>query len=136
MAETQPVPIFPSASGSIVRILHGLSRSTLSNRLHSIAHDASFVTRLTGIAPTAGLPLIANERCGSWYMAPSLKAGSAYFKSTDGHWGQWGFSLRRLNLNVLEICGKGAGCIIVDSTRGGKRRSNVLVVSPWNLMMS
>lgn len=31
--------------------------------------------------------------------------GSAYFKSTDGHAGEWNFSLRRLNLQVLEAVG-------------------------------
>ena len=53
--------------------------------------------------------MIANERCGSWYVEPRLKKGSAYFKSTDGHWGQWGFSLRRLNLEVLKLAGGGGG---------------------------
>lgn len=82
------------------------------------------------VASTLQLPLIANERCGSWYTPTSSEAalapactdaeraggesgerrksknaskshGSAYFKSTDGHFGQWGFSLRRLNWGVL-----------------------------------
>lgn len=54
-------------------------------------------------------------------MPPDLKAGSAYFKSTDGHFGQWSFNLRRLNLQVLEIVGREGGGIVVDSTRRGKR---------------
>ncbi|KAH7033164.1 initiator tRNA phosphoribosyl transferase-domain-containing protein [Microdochium trichocladiopsis] len=71
-------------------------------------------------------PLIANERCGSWYIPPSLKQGSAYFKSTDGHFGIWGFSTRRLNLQLLKLIGENDGCIIVDSTRRGKRMPDAL----------
>lgn len=99
--------------------LKELRKSTLSitNRLHSILRDAEFVQ---AVAAQHDLPVIANERCGSWYVPPQLKAGSAYFKSTDGHTGQWAFSLRRLNLHVLEIIGRCEGCIIVDSTRRGK----------------
>lgn len=59
-----------------------------------------------------GLPLVANERCGSWYIDPKRKAGSAYFKSTDGHTGQWKFSLRRLNLHLLELIGERGGWVI------------------------
>ena len=55
-----------------------------------------------------------------------MKAGSAYFKSTDGHTGVWKFSSRRLNLHLLEIIGKNDGCIIVDSTRRGKRMPDAL----------
>ncbi|MCJ1320142.1 hypothetical protein MMC15_005480 [Xylographa vitiligo] len=52
--------------------------------------------------------------------------GSAYFKSTDGHQGQWKFSLRRLNLQVLDVIEKFDGCIIVDSTRSGKSMPDAL----------
>jgi hypothetical protein len=96
--------LFPSASTSIKTTLLDLKRSNLSihNRLTSISADGAFVAK---VAETFQLPLIANERCGSWYIDPALKAGSAYFKSTDGHFGEWSFSLRRLNLGVLEIVG-------------------------------
>ncbi len=99
--------------------LKELRKSTLStlNRLHSIVQDAEFVQE---VAAEYQLPLIANERCGSWYVPLETKGGSAYFKSTDGHTGQWSFSLRRLNLHVLDIIGQHGGCIIVDSTRRGK----------------
>ncbi|OQO03607.1 hypothetical protein B0A48_10272 [Cryoendolithus antarcticus] len=117
--------IFPSASTSISTTLTSLKRQNLSitNRLRSIRSDASFV--LT-IADHFNLPLITNERCGSWYVPPERKAGSAYFKSTDGHAGQWAFSLRRLNLQVLDVVGTGKGCIIVDSTRRGKSMPDAL----------
>lgn len=99
--------------------LKQLHKSTLSipNRLRSIQKDAEFVRE---VAAAYQLPVIANERCGSWYVPPDIKAGSAYFKSTDGHTGQWSFSLRRLNLQVLGIVGQSGGCVVVDSTRRGK----------------
>ncbi|KAL9618566.1 MAG: hypothetical protein Q9160_006750 [Pyrenula sp. 1 TL-2023] len=84
--------------------------------------------------------LIANERNGSWYVPPQPErerrgvngegGGKAYFKSTDGHFGRWGFSTRRLNLGFLGALGGkgqggeggkgGGGAILVDSTRTGK----------------
>ncbi|KAL9613289.1 MAG: hypothetical protein Q9167_002156 [Letrouitia subvulpina] len=99
---------FPLASHNFSLVLSSLKRSHLcvSNRLKSIDHDSQFVEH---IANTYRLPIIANERCGSWYIPPRIKAGSAYFKSTDGHHGQWGFSMRRLNLQVLEIVGRDGG---------------------------
>jgi tRNA A64-2'-O-ribosylphosphate transferase len=108
-----------SSSQSFYGSLKELRKSTLSmpNRLGSIAKDADFVR---DVAAAYKLPVIANERCGSWYVPPELKAGSAYFKSTDGHTGQWMFSLRRLNLQVFDIIGQHGGCILVDSTRRGK----------------
>lgn len=100
--------LFPSASTSIKSTLLDLKRSNLSisNRLRSIAADGAFVSK---VAETFQLPLVANERCGSWYIDPAVKGGSAYFKSTDGHFGEWSFSLRRLNLGVLECVGERGG---------------------------
>lgn len=103
--------IFPEqANHNFSRILGDLKRSNLSiaNRLRSICHDAEFVDR---VADALGLPLVANERCGSWYIDPARKAGSAYFKSTDGHTGQWKFSLRRLNLHLLGLIGEADGWV-------------------------
>lgn len=109
------------ANHNFSKTLGELKRSTLSihNRLISILVDAQFAEH---VADAYGRPLIANERCGSWYIDPTQKCGSAYFKSTDGHTGVWKFSLRRLNLHLLEVIGKNDGCIIVDSTRRGKRK--------------
>jgi tRNA A64-2'-O-ribosylphosphate transferase len=112
------------AGPSLYRSMRDLRKATLSipNRLRSILQDAEFVQHVVTEQSPEGskLPLIANERCGSWYIPPDQKAGSAYFKSTDGHFGQWDFSLRRLNLQVLSIVGKCGGAVIVDSTRRGK----------------
>ncbi|KAM0332973.1 hypothetical protein ACHAQA_001629 [Verticillium albo-atrum] len=135
--------VFPSASEqpNLSHLLTDLKRGDLSisNRLQSIVHDADFVR---GVAASFGSnsdgdnessenksparPLVANERCGSWYIPPSTKSASAYFKSTDGHDNAWKFSTRRLNLHLLEIIGSCDGCIIVDSTRRGKRIPDAL----------
>lgn len=100
-----------SASHNFSHVLSSLKRShlSISNRLKSIDRDSQFVEH---IASVYRLPVIANERCGSWYIPPQTKAGSAYFKSTDGHQGQWSFSMRRLNLQVLEIVGRGEGYVM------------------------
>ncbi|PVI02716.1 hypothetical protein DM02DRAFT_289711 [Periconia macrospinosa] len=87
---------------------------SIRNRLESITSDSSFVRR---VSTAYDLPLIANERCGSWYISPALKAESAYFKSTDGHKEEWSFSLRRVNLQILRVVGEKNGAVIVDSTR-------------------
>ncbi|KAL8805670.1 MAG: hypothetical protein Q9182_001814 [Xanthomendoza sp. 2 TL-2023] len=119
--------IFPFASQNFFKTLSSLKRSTLSisNRLVSIHRDSLFVQK---VADHYNLPLVANERCGSWYIHPDHKAGSAYFKSTDGHPGQWSFSTRRLNLQILPISEKHGGyeCIVVDSTRRGKSMPDAL----------
>ncbi|KAJ5191224.1 uncharacterized protein N7498_010209 [Penicillium cinerascens] len=116
---------FPSAQQSISQTLSSLRRSALSvsNRLESIKADADFVREA---ADHYDLPLVANERCGSWYISPDAKVGSAYFKSTDGHTGQWDFSFRRLNLQLLPLARKHGGCVIVDSTRRGKLMPDAL----------
>ncbi|PYH40825.1 initiator tRNA phosphoribosyl transferase family protein [Aspergillus saccharolyticus JOP 1030-1] len=117
---------FPSSEQqSISQTLSALRRSALSipNRLTSIVTDAAFVAE---VAAHYRLPLIANERCGSWYIPPDQKTGSVYFKSTDGHTGVWDFSFRRLNLQVLSVAREFGGCIIVDSTRRGKLMPDAL----------
>jgi tRNA A64-2'-O-ribosylphosphate transferase len=102
--------IFPESATNISEILASLKRSNLSitNRLRSVTDDAEFVCH---VADAFKLPLIANERCGSWYIPLERKVESAYFKSTDGHTGQWQFSLRRLNVQVLDVLGKYNGCV-------------------------
>jgi tRNA A64-2'-O-ribosylphosphate transferase len=94
--------IFPELATNFSSTLSALRRSTLtiSNRLQSITDDAKFVC---AVAEFYNLPLVANERCGSWYISPERKAAGAYFKSTDGHAGQWSMSLRRLNIQVLDL---------------------------------
>lgn len=131
-----------STQPSLSSVLSTLRRSnlTIHNRLRSCLADAEFVLRVRaafnpplpernaqekahdgeGLA-SSERPLIANERCGSWYIRPRDKGGSAYFKSTDGHERAWKFSTRRLNLHLVELIERCDGVIIVDSTRRGKR---------------
>jgi len=103
--------IFSSATNDIKKALGELKRSNLSitNRLRSIVKDAAFVK---STSQACGLPLICNERCGSWYIHPDDKENSAYFKSTDGHFGEWSFNLRRLNLHILETIGHHTGYVM------------------------
>lgn len=119
--------LFPHQSNTpnLSSTLSSLKRSTLSihNRLTSITSDSEFVA---SVAEAYQLPLVANERCGSWYIAPEKKTESVYFKSTDGHMGEWGFSLRRLNLQLLDVVQKYGGAVIVDSTRRGKSMPDAL----------
>ncbi|ROT39220.1 initiator tRNA phosphoribosyl transferase [Sodiomyces alkalinus F11] len=128
--------IFPSSTeqSSLSHLLTDLKRANLSihNRLRSILQDAEFVREVAASFGDSSKrrkrwrPLVANERCGSWYVRPADKTASAYFKSTDGHTGAWKFSTRRLNLNLLGLVGECDGCIIVDSTRRGKRMPDAL----------
>ncbi|CAI7572061.1 unnamed protein product [Penicillium manginii] len=129
--------LFPSAQTSISQTLASLRRSALSvsNRLQSIETDAAFVRE---VGEHYGLPLVANERCGSWYIDPETKGGSAYFKSTDGHTGQWDFSFRRLNLQLLPLARENGGCVIVDSTRRGKLMPDALskTIPIWSAVLN
>lgn len=122
------------ANHNFARVLGDLRRAHLSitHRLRSICRDAAFVAEVAARYPD--FAVVANERCGSWYIPVTTKGGSAYFKSTDGHTGQWSFSMRRLNLHLLPLlCAgggssptRGGGCILVDSTRRGKRMPDAL----------
>jgi tRNA A64-2'-O-ribosylphosphate transferase len=109
----------------------------LLNRTRSIQHDAKFVSFCAKKFP---FPIVANERAGKWYIDPALRNSiySAYFKSTDGHFGQWDFSLKRLNLHILPIIVRERGCIIVDTTKRGKRYPDSLskTVPIWCLVIS
>ena len=103
MPLTQADLIFSPASTTFSQTVSSLKRCdrpSLSSHLTSIIYDADFVCK---VADAFKLPLIANERCGSWYVPTERKAGSVYFKSTDGHFGRWSFNLRRLNLAMLEV---------------------------------
>ena len=100
---------------------------SLKNRLQSILFDSQFVEETQHLI---GLPLVANERCGQWYVSPSIREASCYFKSTDGHRNEWSFSLRRLNLHLLPIIAQNGGIIIVDSTKGKKMSDALLKTIP------
>lgn len=92
----------------------------------SILSDAAFVD--TVLSRYSDYLIVTNERCGSWYVNPRLypTKKSVYFKSTDGHYGQWSFNLRRHNLSILPLVVEKGGCVVVDSTRHGKHMPDSL----------
>ncbi|KAJ6491677.1 initiator tRNA phosphoribosyl transferase [Mycena vitilis] len=99
----------------------------LYNRLHSIAQDVAFVHQVHAAYPE--VPILPNLRCGAWYTDPDIATNCpAYFKSTDGHFSNWSFSLRRPNLHLLPLAAAngGKGLVLVDSTRAGKRLPDAL----------
>ncbi|KAF7350966.1 Initiator tRNA phosphoribosyl transferase [Mycena sanguinolenta] len=99
----------------------------LFNRLHSIAEDVLFVNQVHAAYPA--IPILPNLRCGAWYADPTIATDCpAYFKSTDGHFSNWSFNLRRPNLHLLPLvaANNGAGIVLVDSTRAGKRLPDAL----------
>ena len=104
---------------SITAVLRAVKRAEhgLFNCIASIVHDYQFVNEV--VDTFHPYPLLANLRCGLWY-APPAHADTAYFKSTDGHSGQWSFSTARLNLHVAQIAIEHGGVCIVDATRRGK----------------
>ncbi|KAJ7188869.1 initiator tRNA phosphoribosyl transferase [Mycena filopes] len=97
------------------------------NRLHSIDEDVLFVNQVHAAYPD--IPLLPNLRCGAWYTDPAITTDCpAYFKSTDGHFSNWSFNLRRPNLHLLPLAvqNNGKGIVLVDSTRAGKRLPDAL----------
>ncbi|KAI8320116.1 initiator tRNA phosphoribosyl transferase [Martensiomyces pterosporus] len=110
--------LFTNEIHSVTEELRRDSKS-LYNRLRSIDDDADFVRSVAGRLP--GYPVVANERCGTWYVDPSIiHPLTVYFKSTDGHNGNWKFNLRRANTQLFDVLARHSGCLIVDSTRRGK----------------
>ena len=91
------------SGGGVGRVARRLKRHerSLWAALRSIAADAAFVAEIAALWPAA--PLVANLRCGRWY-AREFEA-SCYFKSTDGHAGNWAFSKTRLNMHVAHLAG-------------------------------
>ncbi|CAM8887253.1 unnamed protein product [Rhodiola kirilowii] len=104
---------------SIYRLARSIKRkdNSVYNALHSIYEDSIFVGEISQL--WAQLPVMANLRCGLWYS--SNFHSTCYFKSTDGHNNNWSFNTSRLNLHVALLAAQKGGCIIVDSTRKGKR---------------
>ncbi|OBZ69549.1 Uncharacterized protein C3F10.06c [Grifola frondosa] len=109
------------------RALGHLRKESLDifNRIHSIVEDVNFVNEVHKAYPQ--LPLLPNLRCGAWYVDPVMAGKDpVYFKSTDGHFGNWNFNLRRPNLHLLPLIAEHKGLLLVDSTRSGKRIPDAL----------
>lgn len=93
------------------------------NRLHSISRDSAYVS---SVLHTLGdIPAVANLRCGAWYLDPnhpSVVHERAYFKSTDGHTGQWGFNLRRANLQLVGLIAERGGSVVTSKSSGKREQ--------------
>ena len=87
----------------------------LHNCVCSILADQDFIREICQLYP---LPTFANLRCGLWYLPNAQQ--TCYFKSTDGHTGNWAFSTTRLNLHVAFEAARHGGCVLVDATKKGK----------------
>ena len=99
--------------------------------------DWELLTEVREFLAQAGIPCVGNSRNGLWY-APEFDGGTCYFKSSDGHHGQWHFSLQRLNLDVATVALRSGGAIIVDSTKAGKRYpdSFSVTVPIWSAVLN
>eukprot|EP01130_Rhizamoeba_saxonica_P005397 TRINITY_DN2154_c5_g1_i1.p1 TRINITY_DN2154_c5_g1~~TRINITY_DN2154_c5_g1_i1.p1 ORF type:complete len:360 (+),score=63.40 TRINITY_DN2154_c5_g1_i1:158-1237(+) len=96
------------------------TEKSVLKRLRSIIYDAKFVDTVQIYFKDGwNYPMLANLRCGAWYS--SNFDDSCYYKSSDGHYGQWRFPLNRINLHVVQHVIDTGGCVIIDSTRKGKR---------------
>ena len=116
---------------SVERALKKQLRQDRITHLRSINLDSRFVLALHRACGSP--PLFANLRCGVWYVPPSIRTGTCYFKSTDGHAGRWDFSLSRINLQTALAAARDHSVMIVDSTRSGKRFPDALTktVAIW-----
>ncbi|KAI9002099.1 initiator tRNA phosphoribosyl transferase-domain-containing protein [Hyaloraphidium curvatum] len=98
----------------------------IEHRLLSVARDArEFV--LPHAEAFRCLPVARNLRCGAWYFHGKLlgdderwRVMDCWFKSVDGHFGKWNFSLKRMNMELLRAIVRHGGALVVDSTRHGK----------------
>ena len=103
------------------------------------------------LSPSSSTPIRCTKSSATTSTTPALhlssltasrydrSTSSVYFKSTDGHFDQWAFSLRRLNLHLLDILGEHGGAIIVDATAsGGKYMPDALrwTVPIWTVVIN
>ena len=101
------------------------------NRLLSIHHDAqNLKDRVYDILESSAFarsneqqvqsfPWLPNKNCGTWYLPPEEVSTSTevYFKSSDGHiTSNYSFSLKRLNLPLIELLNQVNSCFLIDSS--------------------
>lgn len=116
------ISVSPSAH-ALRRALRQVHHS-LEARVRSLLADAAYVDGLRALYPD--LPVFANLRAGAWHVDPTVIAGVAYFKSTDGHHGVWAVPASRLNLAFAAAAARAGGALLVDATRRGKRFPDAL----------
>lgn len=108
---------------SILRDAQNLKNRVYSILLESHGHhhdddddDASSSTYTQRIK---SFPWLPNKNCGSWYLPPDdvTTSTEVYFKSSDGHiTSKYAFSLKRLNLPLIELLHQVNSCFLVDSS--------------------
>jgi len=82
-------------------------------------HDDDDASSHTYIRRIKSFPWLPNKNCGSWYLPPDDITTSieVYFKSSDGHiTSDYAFSLKRLNLPLIELLHQVNSCFLVDSS--------------------
>lgn len=130
--------IFSGSSAAIKRGLRELDRATQTpyNRLQSIMHDRSIIMRELVKSGLNAIPIFGNARTGCWYAQDPNQ--SVTFKSTDGHYGTWEFSLRKLNLHFLFSLQKSKAAVIIDATKAGQRYPDAIrrTIPIWCLVWS
>ncbi len=96
--------------------LRSIHRDTLA--MQEVLRQSQTQERSLATHALSQWKIIANERCGSWYASSTNSDfSSCYFKSTDGHVNVWDFSLKRLNLPLLEqTLVVDGGCVLMDSS--------------------
>ena len=109
-----------SLAPSIYALTRALKRASLGvfHCVHSVAMDTTFVAEQR--RRFSSVPMFANLRAGAWYVDEDVR--ECYFKSTDGHFGNWQFSATRLNAHVAREAARAGGCVIVDATRSSVKR--------------
>ena len=87
------------------------------HRLRSIQYDVETLLE-PFVQAHPDWPILSNERCGHWYTEglKHRKIHSCCFKSTDGHYGVWNLSLKRLNLPVVDRAARHGCVLLVDSS--------------------
>lgn len=126
------IVVAPTKSNDVRKQIRKAERDPW-NRILSILQDAEWVVNFCQ-KELPNIPIVPNLRCGGWYVPRSTSSTQneiavekgCYFKSTDGHTNEWGFSLKRYNPSVLNLIQERGACIIVDSTRRGKSMPDAL----------
>ena len=116
-----PIHIYDGDMGEPNRVSNREKRKLAfraRHRLHSIDRDAANLKQNQCVAPLSSYPIIPNKHCGAWYLSSPAQDGviAAHFKSTDGHVGTYNFSLKRLNLPLVQLLSVKGGCVLVDSS--------------------
>eukprot|EP00985_Skeletonema_marinoi_P011205 scaffold5306_cov92-Skeletonema_marinoi.AAC.4 len=93
----------------------------LKQRVYDILESHHPDVSSTSSTRIKSFPWLPNKNCGSWYLPPNNElttySTEVYFKSSDGHiTSNYAFSLKRLNLPLIELLHQVNYCFLVDSS--------------------